>query len=246
MPPLKRTVPICLFGAALFLGYCACVDARSSNGSEYRELKIEGHGAQPAMSLRVWAEGREGFVSVRDTKGTEVQKLSCTLLRDHLKPTPEEWAATREQFLKQFVLEDFDSDGFVDLAGVREHGAKWARYCVWLFDPKQHLFVKDFLAEQMELLSNLSNAGDGMVSSSSIGPTNPWVDLYRVVGARLGRSERQLLLVIACVVETRDDGKAKAVVVTRYQGHTLPEVQRQPVEGMDVAGAMRKCAGGPR
>jgi hypothetical protein len=59
-------------------------------------------------------------------------------------------AAVRGQFVAQFMITDMDFDGHADLAGVREFGAKWARYCVWLYDPKQHIYVKDLLAEQME------------------------------------------------------------------------------------------------
>jgi hypothetical protein len=43
-------------------------------------------------------------------------------------------------------------DGNPDLMGVREFGAKWRRYCVWLYDSRKKDFVKNFLA-QMELRS---------------------------------------------------------------------------------------------
>ena len=243
MRRVKRAVQVGLMGVALIPSYC--MPGQQPSHDDYRELNIEGHGAQPAMHLKVRAAEREGYVSVRDDKGNEVQGLSCTLLRDHPKATQEEWAGARDQFVAHFVVEDFDSDGSVDLAGVRDYGAKWGRYCVWLFDAKQQLFVRDFLAEQMELLSNLSRLGNGMISSSSLGPGNPWVDVYRIVGTRDGRPARQLLLATSCMVETAGNGdKPTAVVITKYEGHVQPEVQRKPVDGMDWGAAMQKCVSG--
>ena len=214
---------------------------QQSTNDRYRLLEIRAQGVQPAISLKVWAEGEKGLVSVRDGKGDEVQRLSCTLLRNHRNVTREEWEGVRGQFIDQFVLEDFDSDGFVDLAGVREYGAKWARYCVWLFDPKQHRFAQDFLAEQMELLLNLSKAGDGMVSSSSMGPTNPWVATFHILGANGSRPTRQLLPARSCLVETAADGnKAVAIISTRYDG-SQPTTEQTSVDRMDATEAIRHC-----
>jgi hypothetical protein len=107
-----------------------------------RDLRIPGTAGQPSFFVRIWAEGQTGIVNVRDEKGRDVQKLVCPFLRDVGEAAPEELAAVREQFVAHFVIADLDFDGHADLAGIREFGAKWARYCVWLYDPKQHMYVK--------------------------------------------------------------------------------------------------------
>lgn len=164
------------------------------------------------------------------------------MLRDEAEATQQELAAAREQFVTQIVATDLDSDGYSDLAGPREFGAKWARYCVWLYDPRQHVFVKSFLAEQMELLTNLTSLDGGLISSSHSGPTNPWQAVYRITGAKGSRPERQLVPVFSCLIETTPDGdKPTAVVTTRYDdGHAV--VQRQDAAKIGMKDALAKCA----
>lgn len=147
----------------------------------------------------------------------------------------------REKFVTQFEAMDLDSDGYPDLAGIREFGAKWARYCVSLYDPRQHIFVKDFLAEQMELLINLTSSVGGMVSSSHMGPASPWQAVYQIVGTKGSRPERQLVPLFSCLLETTPGGdKPSAVVTTRYSGgHEV--VQRQDAIKMSTKEALSKC-----
>ena len=76
-------------------------------------------------------------------------------LRDAAEATGEELAAVREQFVTHFVIADLDFAGHLDLTGIREFGAKWARYCAWLYDQKQHRYRKDFLAEQIPHMQSL-------------------------------------------------------------------------------------------
>jgi hypothetical protein len=168
--------------ALLLLGWvaiCSPVFTQNRTARKPRELSIAGTDGQPSFSLRIWAEGQKGLVAVRDEKGTEVQKLVCPLLRDAAEATEEELAAVREQFVTHFMIADLDFDGHPDLAGIRESGAKWARYCVWLYDQKQYWYGKDFLAEQMESLRNLQPFGAGQISSSHMGPANSWIAVYR-------------------------------------------------------------------
>jgi hypothetical protein len=157
--------------------------------------------------------------------------------------TQEELAAAREQFMTQFVVTDFDFDDHPDLAGIREFGAKWARYCVWLYDP-QHIFMKDFLAEQMELLVNLRPLAGRRITSSHMGVESNWLAVYRVAGADGSRPERQLVPVYSCLVEYTPSGeKPTAVVTTHYQkGQAV--VRRQEAVKMDMKAALGKCSSG--
>jgi hypothetical protein len=212
------------------------------NASKEREITVPSIAGEPFFRLKISAEGRRGIVSVWNAQGTEAQSLECPLLRDNVEAKQEELAAVQEQFVTQFAALDLDFDRHPDLAGTREFGAKWARYCVWLYDPKQHIFVKNFLAEQMELLTNLSSRDGGLVSSSQIGPTESWQAMYRIAGATGSRPERQLVPVFSCLLETTPDGeKPTAVITTRYEGGQAV-VQRKEAANIDMKTALGMCS----
>lgn len=220
---------------------CQPIAGQNLDVSKGRDVKVPGAGGEPFFSLHVLGEGRKGIVVVQDEKGAKLQTLVCPLLRDSAEATQSEIEAVREQFVAGFITTDLDFDGHVDLAGIREFGAKWARYCVWLYDPMQHLFMKDFLAEQMELLTNLEVVKDGQISSSGIGPANPWFALYRIAGAKGSRPERQLVPIYSCLVESMPDvDRPYAIVATRFEnGKAFPE--RQEAASLDMKAALDKC-----
>ena len=230
----------------MFLGLAATWAAppmvcQKSGAGEERIIRIPSASGDPALVLHISTERNRGVVSVRDERGTEVQKLTCPLLRDNTAASPDELAAVREQFLRQFVVRDLDSDQHPDLAGIREFGATWARYCVWLYDTKQHLFAKDFLSEQMELMTNLEPLAGGQISTSHMGPDNMWRAVYRIAEVEGSRPERQLIPVYSCLVETKPGGGRPAAVVTvRYEsGHAV--VQRPDARKMDIRAALDWC-----
>jgi hypothetical protein len=212
------------------------------NAAKVRQLKIPSAGGEPSFVLKIAAEGRRGVVFAQDEKGTDVQSLVCPLLHDNSSPTDTELVAAREQFVSRFEAKDLDLDGHMDLMGIREFGAKWARYCVWFYDKQQHLFVKDFLSEQMELLANLAANGNGQIVTSHLGPVNPWQAIYRIAAAEGSRPQRQLVPAYSCLVETTADGNTpKAVVTTRYEG-AQPIVQRLEAVKMDMRTALGRCS----
>lgn len=230
----------------LLLGWVAIgvtpltLSQQSATNNE-KEIKVPAVAREPRLILRISALERWGIVSVRNGAGAQVQSLACPLLRDEVEPTQPELAAVREQFVAQFQAIDLDSDGYPDLAGIREFGAKWARYCVWLYDPGQHIFVKNFLAAQMELLTNLSSSDGARILASRMGPTNPWEAVYRIAAAGGGWPERQLVPLLSCGLQTTADGdKPSILAVTRYNGGRAI-VQRQDVTKMNVKEALGKC-----
>ena len=101
--------------------------------------------------------------------------------------------------------------------------------------------MKDFLAEQMELLTNLEPLKDGQVSSSGIGPVNPWFALYRIAGAKGSRPERQLVPIYSCLVESMPEAdQPYAIVTTRFEnGKAVSE--RQPAASLDMKSALDRC-----
>jgi len=231
---------VLLLVAWISIGVTSFVVCQQSSASKEREIKVSVAG-EPAVTLKISALLRRGIVSVRNNAEAEVQSLECPLLRDDVEATEQELAAVREQFVTQFEARDLDSDGYPDLAGIREFGAKWARYCVWLYDPRQHVFVKNFLAEQMELLTNLTSSDGALVSSSGIGPTNPWQAVYQITGAKGSRPERQLVPLFSCLLETTPSGdKPSAVVTTRYNNGRAV-VARQDATRMSMKEALSKC-----
>ena len=229
-----------LLGASAVWLQSPCA-AQGPAGSTERTMKIAGAAGQTAFVLKITATDRWGKVEVRDEKGTQVQSLACPLVRENPAPTPGELAGVRELFVTRFEAKDLNADGHADLMGVREFGAKWARYCVWLYDPEQKLFAKDLVAEQMELLSNLTTGVAGWIVSYSIGPTNPWQAGYRVAGSGQGRPQHQLLPVYSCMMETAPDGNStRAIVMTRYQSGQAT-VERRDVEKMEMSAAAKEC-----
>ena len=230
----------------MFLGLAAIwvappIVCQKSGAGEERIIRIPSASGESALVVQISTERNHGLVSVRHENGAELQKLSCPLLRDNTAASEDELAAVQEQFLTQFLVRDLDSDGYPDLAGIREFGAKWARYCVWLYDPKQHFFVKDFLAEQMELMTNLEPLAGGQISTSHMGPENIWRAVYGITEVEGSRPERQLVPVYSCLVETKPGGDKPASVVTaRYEsGH--PVVQRHEAGKMDIKSALDAC-----
>ena len=214
---------------------------QQGDDSKQRQMKIVSVDGEPSFVLQISAEGRQGMVSVQDERGVEMQRLICPLLRDNSAPTDSELVAVRKQFVLRFEAKDLDFDGHKDLMGIREFGAKWARYCVWRYDPQRDIFVKDFLAEQMEPLANLSVNADGQIVTSHLGPANPWHSRYRIAGAEGSRPQRQLVAAYSCLVETKADGsESKAVVLTRYEGGQAI-VERQKVAKMYMRSALDMC-----
>jgi len=66
--------------------------------------------------------------------------------------------------------------------------------------------------------------------------------VYRIVGAKGSRPERQLVPVFSCLLETTPGGeKPTAVVMTRYEGGQAV-VQRQEAAKMDMKAALGMCS----
>lgn len=160
--------------------------------------------------------------------GTRRQTLTCAL-------------APFADFVGGFAIEDLDMDGHPDLRATREFGAKWERYCIWLYDPSTRSFEKDLLAEQMELVSNLKiDATRHRVVAFSIGPSRPSWDVYRIVDAN-GPEVRVLLPEQWCVIETDATGNT-AAVVTRF-GDGRARTERRALPRGDQRSAQEICDG---
>jgi hypothetical protein len=193
-----------------------------------RTLTVPGGPGRPSFTLHIQEKGREGVVDVSSSVGGRVQTLTCD-------------AQMPAIFVDQFEVQDLDMDGHPDLRGPREFGAKWYRYCVWLFDPSSQWFVSDFLAEQMELLYNLQVDGvHHRLISSTIGPTDPSWDVYRIVDGSHPRM-RVLLPEQACVIETGATGNV-AAIVTRYGGGRA-QTERRLLPPSDHRSAQEICDG---
>jgi len=214
--------------------------APSRNPDSSRTVTIGGVNGQPRYTLRISANGRLGRIEVRDASGSQIQTLSCPLLRDESSPTAPELAAIDQQFVVNFAAEDLNFDGYLDLKAPREFGAKWGRYCVWLFDSTIRQFVNDGLAEQMELLYNLeADAEHERVAAYSIGPVNPMRDEYRIEGVSKDRPYwPRLIPVRSCFIESASPPFVQ--VLTDYdQGR--PVIKRQPYDLRAVCSSACEC-----
>ncbi len=201
-----------------------------------RTMMVPGAGGQPGYTLRISVSGREGRVEVRNHLGAMTQTLTCPLLQDEANPSDLEVKGAAKEFVSRFEMKDLDLDGYLDLRGVREYGAKWARYCVWLFHPKTPMFSRsDPLAQQMESLYNLAvDPKRSLIISYSIGPVNPLVDEYRI--ERVGKDRPywpRLVPVQSCFLENDSPHAGETdpgdwiVVRVRYD-HEHPVVVRRP------------------
>jgi len=214
--------------------------AQTSTPEGSRIVKVGGAHGQPGYTLRVSASGNLGRIEVDDASGSHVQILLCSLLRNELGPTALELAGMDEQFVVNFAIEDLNFDGYPDLKAPREFGAKWGRYCVWLFDPTNRRFMNDGLAEQMELLYNLeADAEHERVLAYTIGPVNPMRDEYRIEGVGKDRPYwPRLIPVRSCFIESASPPFVQ--VLTDYdQGR--PVVKRQRFDLRAVCSSACDC-----
>jgi hypothetical protein len=235
--PVPRLALLLLLALPVVVAFDATAKAPAQRADSTRTMTVSGAQGLPGYTLRISASRRLGRIEVNDASGSQVQTLSCWLLRGVDNPTGPQLAAIRQQFVVNSAAEDLDFDGYPDLKAPREFGAKWGRYCVWLFDPGSRQFVKNDLAEQMELLYNLgTDAKHSLVIADSIGPVNPMRDEYRIER----RSENRpywprLIPVRSCFVDNRP--ATAASVFTRYD-QDPPLIKRQPLnDGSDCTGA---------
>jgi len=194
-----------------------------------RTVRIGGSRGQPAFTLRVLVQGAQGVIEVRKASAL-VQTLSCPLLRDVFNPSKELLQGLGGPFISMVSTADLNFDGYQDIRAVREHGAKWGIFCVWLYNPNQQLFVKDRVAEEMELLSNLEvDPKTRIIRSCDIGPTDPMCDEYRIESAHDGRpySDR-LIPVQSCLLKTGQGPSDRMAVLTEYQ-NGRPVIHRSPM-----------------
>jgi len=190
----------------------------TSDRQDERTLTVPAGPGRPSFTLHVLTKEHQGIVEVSSPAGTRSQTLTCDL-------------APFTYFVRAFAIEDMDMDGHPDLRAPREFGAKFERYCIWLYQPSSRSFERDQLAEQMELLSNLQvDAAHHRLVSNYIGPVLPSWDVYRIVK---GADPRQRLLIPeqTCVIESDASGIV-AAIVTRYangraqtERHEIPGVQ---------------------
>ena len=195
-----------------------------STKKHLRTLSLGG-GRQPKFSLDVSAAGRTGMVSVRTEGGARVQTLTCDLFRD--------WGSTiavnddltarvldyhAEVFVSELKITDVDFDGLSDILAPRDFGAKWRKYCVWLFSPAQGKFIRDPLSQQMEDLVNLTVDGkQHQIVSFTIGPVNPTRSEYRIETRSEINGSRALSRVRWCELDTgATEGAVRIATTVRY------------------------------
>ena len=144
------------------------------------------------FSLDISAAGRIGEVVVNNPAGAKIQTLTCDLFRDwgpkiavDADMTARILGSHAETFVSGLQATDLDFDGLLDILATRDFGAKWATYCVWLFDPNQGRFIQNPLSRQMEDLENLTVDDERhQIVAFTSGPTYPNRDEYRLTAAQ--------------------------------------------------------------
>jgi hypothetical protein len=187
--------------------------------SDARTLSAGGVGRQPEFTLDISAAGGVGSIVVKDHAGAKLQTLTCALsIHSVADPAtlPKQIEFQDGTFVDSVKAMDLNFDGLADILGVRDFGGKWARQCVWLFDPNRGQFIQDALSRQMEDLVNLGvDAERRLVFAYTIGPTLPTRAEYRIVSEV--RAERRLLPVRSCELDTgATEGADRTVSVVKY------------------------------
>lgn len=171
-------LPILILIASLALSAAAA----PPEGKLYsRTLSIAGSARQPKFSLDISAARRIGKVVVNNPAGAKIQTLTCDLFRDWGPKIAVDADMTTRildshagTFVSGLQATDLDFDGLPDILATRDFGAKWATYCVWLFDPNQGRFIQNPLSRQMEDLENLTVDDERhQIVAFTIGPTYP-------------------------------------------------------------------------
>lgn len=202
------------FAIVLIAVVAACSDART--------VAVGGVGRQPKFTLDISAAGGIGSIVVKDQAGAEVQTLTCQLpIYGVADPAmlPKQIDYQDETFVAGVKTMDLDFDGLPDILAVRDFGSKWAKHCVWLFDPNRGRFIQDALSRQMEDIVNLGvDAERRQIFAYTIGPTWPMRDEYRIDSRSVVRdAERRLVPVRSCELDTGAEERAdRTVSVVKY------------------------------
>jgi hypothetical protein len=213
-----------------------------------KTIKIGGVGEEPTFILDISAKGRIGMIVVKDSAGTKVQTLTCDLFRDwgvdaeigvNAETTANVIDYHAERFVSGVTAKDLDFDGLPDIQALRDFGAKFAEYCVWLYAPNQGRFEGNQLSHQMEDLINLTaDAKDRQVVSYTIGPVSPSRDEYRIDDRAVVLGSRRLLPIRSCMLDTGATAEAirTANVVTYVKGQGVIQSRLVSANCNDVCG----------
>ena len=193
---------------------------------------------QDSFTLRISAGGRTGLVDIRNDSGMMVETLACPLLRDAINPSQGEITGAAETFVTGFQTEDLDFDGLADLRGPREFGASWRRDCVWLYDPHSHMYTRNPLAEQMEILYNLrADSQRHRIISYSISTVDPMWDEYEIEGVSNDRPYwPRLMPVKSCFIQSGSGDRTAMLINLQFKGGqpTASRAEIQPGEKRSV------------
>jgi hypothetical protein len=98
--------------------------------------------------------------------------------------------AGAEAALASADVVDVNFDGYRDFWVLREMGAKWGRYDVFVYEPKSGKFIQDALSREVATLDNPEIDGASkVIVSSSIGPSEPYRAVRKVQGGHLVMTE---------------------------------------------------------
>jgi hypothetical protein len=222
-------------------GHCAGFRTFGPNDSlntvdlrvENRDLRVKVSAKGPELHLRLepdpeWKSAadsvRLGWIRVFSCEtGALVQTLEVS-----------GWS-TPEFFLRWFEVKDVNFDDYLDIAVVRDFGAKWARQTWWVFSPASGKFISDEFTKELGQVSHnglvLNAARHAIVAShltdlTGCGPTK---DVYYV--------EKSRRLVLAhkedigaspnggCILTTRNrvNGQMQVTKVRHFPPYRVPK-----------------------
>ena len=149
--------------------------------------------------------------------------------------------AGAEAALASADVVDVNFDGYRDFWVLREMGAKWGRYDVFVYEPKSGKFIKDNLSREVAALDNPEIDGASkIIVSSSTGPSEPYRAVRKVQGGRLVVTDSR---VFHNGKDTNQDDKNEGVLVIQklVQGILKIVSQKEIAVGLQD----NPCAGQP-
>jgi len=109
---------------------------------ETKDLRVQVSADGPELHLRL--EPDPGWKSTTDAlqRVGWIRVFSCETGALVQSLVAETWVSP-EMFIRFFEVRDVNFDGYLDIATLREFGAKWGRQTWWVFSPPSETFISN-------------------------------------------------------------------------------------------------------
>jgi len=119
-----------------------------------KDLRVQVNAKGPELHLRLEPDSRWKSTTNRMQRVGWIRVFSCET-GALVQSLEAETLADPENFIRFFKVEDVNFDGYLDVAVLREFGAKWGSQTWWVFSPRSGKFISnDFTKALGEVMAN--------------------------------------------------------------------------------------------